>query len=103
MPRFPQTEYFRHTRRRPDRSGIKEEWIEHVIDHPEQEVIPWDGRIRRWALGRTGSGVFFGRSVNQVDRCGPKKTRVPFRSRSQFQPRGLVRTELDRVGFNGGG
>ena len=36
-------------RQRPDRAIIQEEWIQHVIDHPEKEVIQQDGRIRRWA------------------------------------------------------
>lgn len=49
MPRFPQTEYFRHTRQRADRACIRDEWIEHVIQHPEHEEIQSDGRIRRWA------------------------------------------------------
>ena len=49
MPRFLQTEYFRHTRQRSDRAVIKDEWIEQVIAHPEHEEIQSDGRIRRWA------------------------------------------------------
>jgi len=49
MPSFPQTEYFRHTRQRADRVGIKDKWIEHVICQPEKEEIQTDGRIRRWA------------------------------------------------------
>lgn len=49
MPRFPQTDYFQHTRERPDRSGISDAWIEHVITNPEHEEIQSDGRIRRWA------------------------------------------------------
>lgn len=49
MPGFLQTEYFRHTRQRPDRAGIKDSWIEHVILSPENEEIQSDGRIRRWA------------------------------------------------------
>ena len=49
MPPFPQTEYFRHTRLRPDRAGITDEWIEHVVANPEHEEIQSDGRIRRWA------------------------------------------------------
>jgi len=49
MPRFLQTEYFRHTRQRPDRAGIKDEWIEQVIFQSEHEAIQSDGRIRRWA------------------------------------------------------
>ncbi|MDK3159563.1 hypothetical protein QPK87_23740 [Kamptonema cortianum] len=48
MPRFPQTDYFQHTRKRPDRSGITDAWIEHVINNPEHEEIQADGRIRRW-------------------------------------------------------
>ena len=28
---------------------IREEWIQHVVDHPVREVIQADGRIRRWA------------------------------------------------------
>ncbi len=36
-------------RQRPDRAIIKDEWIQHVIDHPVKEVIQQDGRIRRWA------------------------------------------------------
>ncbi|THJ16969.1 MAG: hypothetical protein CAF42_010865 [Nitrospira sp. CG24B] len=43
------TSYFQTTRRRPDRAGIKDEWIEHVVSCPEKEYIQADGRIRRWA------------------------------------------------------
>jgi hypothetical protein len=49
MAPFPQTQYFRHTRLRPDRQGILDEWIEQVVHHPETEVFQTDGRIRRWA------------------------------------------------------
>lgn len=49
MASFLQTEYFRHTRQRPDRNGIKDEWIELVIRAPDTEEIQSDGRIRRWA------------------------------------------------------
>lgn len=49
MPRFPQTEYFRHARQRPDRAAIRDEWVERVIAHPEYEETQTDGRIRRWA------------------------------------------------------
>ena len=48
MP-FPQTQYFEHTRRRPDRVKIQDKWIEHVMAYPEHEEIQSDGRIRRWA------------------------------------------------------
>lgn len=36
-------------RARPDRAIIRLEWIEHVVQHPEKEVVQQDGRIRRWA------------------------------------------------------
>ena len=34
---------------RPDRIGIKDEWIEKVVQYPVEEVVQLDGRIRRWA------------------------------------------------------
>jgi hypothetical protein len=43
------TDYFQTMRLRPDRAGISMDWIQHVIQHPEKEVIQADGRIRRWA------------------------------------------------------
>ncbi len=43
------TKYFESLRTRPDRAGIKDEWIEYVIENPEREHIQADGRIRRWA------------------------------------------------------
>jgi len=43
------TEYFKYIRKRPDRSIIKDEWIEKVIKYPLKEEIQSDGRIRRWA------------------------------------------------------
>jgi hypothetical protein len=43
------TEYFKTTRSRPDRSSIKDEWILHVVNSPEHEVVQTDNRIRRWA------------------------------------------------------
>ena len=36
-------------RQRPDRASISLDWIQHVIQHPEKEIIQADGRIRRWA------------------------------------------------------
>ena len=50
MPSFLTTEYFRHTRLRPDRAGILDEWILRAIDTPLREEVQSDGRIRRWAL-----------------------------------------------------
>lgn len=36
-------------RLRPDRVGIKDEWIKSVIQKPEKIMIQSDGRIRKWA------------------------------------------------------
>jgi len=36
-------------RRRPDRHGIRDEWIERVIANPEAESVQADGRVRLWA------------------------------------------------------
>jgi hypothetical protein len=43
------TQYFEYTRKRPDRSQIREEWIQSVIDRPVKVEIQSDGRIRKWA------------------------------------------------------
>ena len=43
------TQYFIHTRIRPDRAYIKDEWIEQVINNPVRSEIQSDGRIRKWA------------------------------------------------------
>ncbi len=43
------TRYFETMRQRPDRSIIKLEWIEQVVNYPERETVQLDGRIRRWA------------------------------------------------------
>ena len=42
------TEYFKYTRSRPDKIGIKDEWIQQAIENPVEEQIQTDGRIRRW-------------------------------------------------------
>lgn len=42
------TAYFRHTRRRPDRLGIRVEWIERVVAGPDAWSLQADGRIRLW-------------------------------------------------------
>lgn len=42
------TQYFRHTRQRPDRAIIKDEWIEQAIHNPLRVEQQADGRIRRW-------------------------------------------------------
>jgi hypothetical protein len=43
------TKYFEFIRRRPDRTLIREEWIQRVISSPVRETVQQDGRIRRWA------------------------------------------------------
>ena len=43
------TRYFHAMRQRPDRIGIRMEWIERVIAQPARETIQQDGRIRLWA------------------------------------------------------
>jgi hypothetical protein len=42
------TQYFLHTRTRPDRQSIKLEWIQQTVENPDTEETQHDGRIRRW-------------------------------------------------------
>ena len=42
------TDYFWYMRQRPDRSFIKFDWIQQVMDSPAQQEIQTDGRIRLW-------------------------------------------------------
>lgn len=42
------TQYFEHTRIRPDRATIKLDWIESTVLAPDVERVQADGRIRRW-------------------------------------------------------
>ncbi|OGJ87051.1 MAG: hypothetical protein A2268_15180 [Candidatus Raymondbacteria bacterium RifOxyA12_full_50_37] len=42
------TQYFNYTRIRPDRTGIKDEWIQRAISEPIRTEIQSDNRIRRW-------------------------------------------------------
>jgi len=43
------TQYFKYTRKRPDRARIKDTWIEFVIKNPIRTEVQSDGRIRKWA------------------------------------------------------
>ena len=43
------TQYFEYVKKRPDRAGIKEDWIRFVIENPERTETQSDGRIRKWA------------------------------------------------------
>ncbi|MCK5851262.1 MAG: hypothetical protein KAH23_10130 [Kiritimatiellae bacterium] len=42
------TQYFLHTRKRPDRKIIDMEWILRTVESPDAEHVQEDGRIRRW-------------------------------------------------------
>ncbi|WP_395050437.1 hypothetical protein [Flavobacterium sp.] len=77
------TLYFETMRIRPDRAGIKPEWIRQVKESPAKETIQADGRIRRWAAipeaegkylrvillpdGETVHNAFFDRRFNNED------------------------------------
>ncbi|MEK6762634.1 MAG: hypothetical protein AABY96_07955 [Nitrospirota bacterium] len=43
------TKYFEFIRQRPDRTIIRDEWIERAVNDPVKETVQKDGRIRRWA------------------------------------------------------
>ena len=36
-------------KQRPDRSRIKDEWINFVVENPVKIEMQYDGRIRKWA------------------------------------------------------
>ncbi len=74
------TQYFKYTRKRPDRAQIKDKWIMHVMEHPQKVVVQSDGRIRKWAKipevdkylrvilledGETVHNAFFDRSFKE--------------------------------------
>jgi hypothetical protein len=74
------TPYFLYTRTRPDRSCIKEEWIQAAIAHPVETEVQKDGRIRKWGYvkdvdkylrvillsdGKTIPNAFFDRSFRE--------------------------------------
>lgn len=52
------TLYFMHVRERSDRRGIRDEWIECVVKHPDAEFIQPDGRIRRWGRIAEAEGKY---------------------------------------------
>ena len=74
------TQYFEYVKKRPDRAGIKEDWIRFVIEKPERTEAQSDGRIRKWAKiievkrylrvilledGETVHNAFFDRSFKE--------------------------------------
>jgi hypothetical protein len=52
------SEYYKYTKLRPDRAGIKEEWIVKAFFEPIYEVLQSDGRIRRWAKIEEADGKY---------------------------------------------
>ena len=77
------TQYFLHTRERPDRRCIAMEWVERVVRQPDCENVQADGRIRRWKQipeaegrflrvvllddGETVHNAFFDRSFREAE------------------------------------
>ena len=59
------TQYFKYTKKRPDRAQIKEEWIKYVIKNPQKVVIQSDGRIILLDDGETVHNAFFDRSFKE--------------------------------------
>ena len=53
------TRYFEAMRQRPDRSLIREEWIQRVIEHPVRQAVQQDGRIRRLSDSSRRTLVYF--------------------------------------------
>ena len=47
--RFKVTEYFKYTRKRPDRAEILDEWIIEAINNPIKIQLQEDGRYKKWA------------------------------------------------------
>ena len=75
------TQYFLYTRQRPDRSFIKDEWINFTINNAIQTEIQSDRRIKKWAKieeekkylrvilledGETIHNAFFDRNFKEV-------------------------------------
>ncbi len=52
------TQYFLHMQARSDRSYIRLEWIQKVIDNPVDEFVQSDGRIRRWGKIAEAGGKY---------------------------------------------
>ena len=50
--------YFQFAKLRPDRSGIKAEWIEYVMRHPIKKVKQSDGRFKLWASIAEAGGKY---------------------------------------------
>ena len=74
------TQYFLYMKQRPDRAGIKEEWILETINNPSRTAVQADDRIRKWRYieeagkylrvilmedGETIHNGFFGRRLKE--------------------------------------
>ena len=77
------TQYFLYTRKRSDRSKIKDKWIQLAIDKPVLTEIQPDSRIRKWVKiveegkylrvillpdGETVHNAFFDRSFKEENK-----------------------------------
>ena len=52
------TRYFGHVRKRPDRQGVRDEWIERVMRKPDAESVQADGRVRLWGKVPEAGGKY---------------------------------------------
>lgn len=52
------TAYFLRNKSRPDRRGIRAEWIEQVIQSPVREQVQADGRVRLWGRIEEADGRY---------------------------------------------
>ena len=52
------TRYFLATRARPDRTPIRDAWIEQVIRTPARRITRADGRIRCWGAVNEAGGRY---------------------------------------------
>ncbi len=50
------TQYFLRNRQRPDRKGIRFEWIKRVVKNPIKRVVQADRRVRLWGRIEEASG-----------------------------------------------
>ncbi len=77
------TRYFDHTRSRPDRQEIRNEWILKALSDPLEVRVQTDGRIRKWTWvgeknsflrvilledGETVHNAFFDRSYSAEEK-----------------------------------
>ena len=77
------TRYFDHTRSRPDRQEIRNEWILKALSDPLEVRVQTDGRIRKWTWveekdsflrvilledGETVHNAFFDRSYSAKEK-----------------------------------